>query len=291
MRLRWIAYAGAAGLAGFLALFLFLAWGKLAILMPAGAIAASERSLMLNAILLMLIVIVPVYMLTFFFAWHYRASNTRAAYEPEWEHSKIDELVWWAIPIEIVLVLGALTWTSTHELDPRRAIASEVAPLTIQVVSLDWKWLFIYPEEQIASVNEVAIPTNRPIKFLITADAPMNSFWIPQLGGQIYAMPGMVNTLYLAAGQAGKYKGLGANYTGEGFARMKFTARALDPAQYEAWTAAARQSTSTLSAETYAEIAHPSVGYPVTYYGSVLPDIYKSIVAKYMSPDMAEHKH
>jgi cytochrome o ubiquinol oxidase subunit 2 len=175
----------------------------IALLDPKGTVALAERGLMLHAVEFMLIVAVPVLTLLFFFAWRYRAGsghgNAQPAYTPNWEQARMDELIWWAIPFEIVLVLGALTWTSTHELDPRRPLDSNQPPLIVQVVALDWKWLFIYPEEQIATVNYLAIPVGRPVRFEITADAPMNSFWIPRLGGQIYAMSGMLTSLNLVA--------------------------------------------------------------------------------------------
>jgi cytochrome o ubiquinol oxidase subunit 2 len=291
MRRIW-PYAIAVSLAGFLTLLLILAHGKMTLLMPAGMVALGERTLMLNAVLLMLVVIIPVYILTFFFAWHYRAGNTTAKYEPEWEHSKMDELVWWAIPFEIILVLGALTWTSTHELDPRKPLdEAQGKPLEVQVVSLDWKWLFIYPNEHIASVGEAAVPLDRPVEFEVTADSPMNSFWIPQLGSQIYAMPGMINTLHLIANRPGDYEGLGANYTGDGFANMKFTVRAVNSEQFDAWIASTRQSGQTLSKERYTALAHPSEGYPITYFGNVEEGLYSSIVAKYTGSNSPTHQH
>ena len=210
--------------ASVLLVIVFLMHGETAALLaPKGFVADEELVLMKNVVLLMLIVAVPVLSLLFFFAWWYRAENTRAVYMPQWEHGPMSELVWWAIPIEIVLVLGAITWTSTHALDPYKALTVGGNPLTIQVVALEWKWLFIYPEQNIATVNVVYIPVNRPIEFQITADAPMNSFWIPELGGQIYAMTGMSTELNLIANQTGTFTGRSANYSGEGFARMSFT--------------------------------------------------------------------
>lgn len=291
-RMRW-SYLLALFLLGFLALLGFLSFGHAALLSPAGIIAASERTLMIHATLLMLIVIVPVLVLTFFFAWQYRAGNTKAVYQPEWEHSRMDELVWWAIPLEIVLVLGALTWTSTHELDPRKPLdeARGKPPITIQVVALDWKWLFIYPEERIATVNFVEIPVGRPIKFSLTADAPMNSFWIPQLGGQIYAMPGMINSLYLEADRAGDFSGGSANYSGDGFAKMKFTVRAVQLNEFDAWVSGVRQSPNYLSKDEYSRFAAPSENSAVAYYGRVDNNLYSSIVGKYKDFNSTTHQH
>lgn len=255
------------------------------VLEPAGVVALAERTLMINATLLMLIVVVPLFVLAAFVAWHWRAGNTKARYAPDWEHSKMDELVWWAIPFEIVLVLGALTWISTHELDPRKTLppaGGPTAPLVIQVVALEWKWLFIYPEQNIATVNILTLPVGRPVEFNITADAPMNSFWIPRLGGQIYAMTGMVMRLNLIADQAGVFAGGSANYSGSGFAHMRFAVHAVAPADFDAWVHTVASSSQTLNTTTYSALAHQSIlAQPQQY---VLPDtnLYNSIVGKFM---------
>lgn len=249
-----------------------------ALLNGKGLIAKQETALMLEATLLMLVVAVPVWGLLFFFAWRYRAGNTNAEYSPDWEHSKMDELIWWAIPLEIILVLAAITWSSTHALDPRKPLDSSVAPLTIEVVALPWKWLFIYPAQGIATVNFVEIPVNTPIDFKITADAPMNSFWIPQLGGQIYAMTGMTNDLQLIADETGDYEGLSANYSGEGFAKMRFTARSVPQVNFDAWVAEMRRASTTLDSASYVDLAKPGDPGPVYYYGAVEKDIFRVIL-------------
>ena len=251
-----------------------------AVLDPKGVIALAERGLMLNAVLLMLVVAVPVFILIFFFAWRYRAGNTKAKYLPNWEHGKMEELVWWAIPFEIVLILGALTWTSTHELDPPKPLPGGI-PLVVQVVALDWKWLFIYPEEDIASVNYVRFPLNKPTQFEITADAPMNSFWIPELGGQIYAMTGMVTTLNLMASEEGQFMGMSANYSGVGFAQMKFIAEAVRQEEYDAWVAEVKTSSSTLRWGAYNTLAKPSIAEWPAQYGSVELGLFDSIIMKF----------
>lgn len=250
-------------------LFVLTRGSSFPLLFPSGSIGVGERDLMVRATLLMLIVVVPVILLAIFIAWHYREGNKKAAYSPNWEQSKLEELVWWSIPLEIVLVLAALTWTSTHELDPVKHIPSEEPPYVIQVVALPWKWLFIYPEEGVASVNEVALPVHRSVEFDITADAPMNSFWIPALGGQMYAMTGMTTILHLEALEPGAYPGMSANYSGEGFAQMKFTARALSPTDFSAWVTQARTSREVFSEETYATLRKPSATGPVRYYSKV----------------------
>ncbi|HEV7121340.1 MAG TPA: ubiquinol oxidase subunit II [Candidatus Paceibacterota bacterium] len=239
------------------------------VLIPSGSIGAAERDLMLHAVALMLIVVVPVFILAIFIAWHYRAENKKAKYTPNWEHSRMEEFIWWAIPFEIVLVLSALTWSSTHALDPAKPLVSTQPPMVIQVVALPWKWLFIYPEQGVASLNEVALPVGRPVEFQITADAPMNSFWIPALGGQEYAMTGMTTDLHLMATQPGAYPGGSANYSGEGFAQMKFTARALNQADFNDWVARAQQSPAMLMPEDYAALRQPSAAGNVQYYGMV----------------------
>lgn len=250
------------------------------VLDPAGAIGVAERGLMIHAVEFMLIVAIPVYILLFFFAYWYRKGNTKAKYAPDVEHGKLEELVWWVIPLEIVLVLGALTWGSTHQLDPRRALEGE-APLQVQVVSLNWKWLFIYPEQGVATVNYLMMPVDRPVKFSITADGPMNSFWIPQLGGQIYAMTGMATTLNLVANEPGEYAGVAANYTGDGFAKMKFAAKAVPQAEFDAWVSDIKAASSTLSYDGYQELAAPStVG--AFHYAAVAPELFDAIMKQFM---------
>lgn len=266
-------------------------FGAFALLNPQGTIALAERGLMFNAVLFMLIVAVPVYILLFFFAWYYRAGNKKAIYVPDWEHSKMEELVWWAIPFEIVLILGALTWTSTHQLDPRKPLNINVAPLVVQVVALDWKWLFIYPEQNIATVNYLEIPVDRPVRFDVTADAPMNSFWIPQLGGQIYAMTGMVNSLNLVANKTGTFSGVSANYSGEGFAKMKFTVIASAQEEFELWVTKAKASSKILTHEAYETLAAPSVGDKAGYYAEVEENLYNTIVAKFNGKASAGRSH
>ena len=197
----------------------------------------------------------------------------------------MDELIWWAIPFEIVLILGALTWSSTHNLDPRKSLDSARGePLVVQVVALDWKWLFIYPEQEIATVNYFQIPVGRPVKFEITADAPMNSFWIPRLGGQIYAMTSMVNVLNLVADEVGTFAGGSANYSGEGFAQMKFIVQAVRQEDFDAWVAEVKTSPNILTHDQYEVLAEPSVAHEVTYYGGVDGDLFSTIVMNFMMP-------
>jgi cytochrome o ubiquinol oxidase subunit 2 len=252
----------------------------------AGTIAKKQHDLMTIAVLLMLLVIVPVIFLILLFAWRYRASNHSAKYLPNWDTSKIDEFVWWAIPFEIILVLAAITWTSTHELDPWKPLESDTPPITIQVVSLNWKWLFIYPEEGIATVNELEIPVNTPVNFELTADSPMNSFLIPQLGGQIMVMTGMVTKIHLDATETGVFYGTSANFSGEGFTGMNFPVRVVSREQYDNWITHVKQTVSPLNKSTYDELAKPTRNEPAKQFVLTEPKLFALIIGKYMHHDM-----
>ena len=265
-------------------LVLFLARGhQIAVLHPQGAIGLKERDLMITATLLMLIVVVPVFILLFYISWRYREENTKARYQPNWDGNRVLEFIWWALPIAIITTLGIITWTSSHELDPFKPIAGP-NPVNIQVVALQWKWLFIYPDQHFATVNYVELPVGRPINFSITSDAPMNSFWIPSLGGQVYAMSGMDMRLHLIADQAGDYRGVSANISGRGFAGMKFTAHAATEASYNQWMAQAKLSANNLDMQNYLKLAEPSENNKPTVYGKTEPNLYDRIVLKYMLP-------
>ncbi len=252
----------------------------MAILDPKGPIGADEKSIIILATLLMLIVVVPVIVMTIVFAWRYRASNTEAAYEPDWSHSTKIEAVVWAVPCLIILVLGTITWTSSHRLDPYRPIASDEAPLDVDVVSLDWKWLFIYPDQHIASVNELAIPAGRPVNFHLTSATVMNSFFIPRLGSQIYTMAGMETKLSLQADEPGDYRGISANYSGSGFSDMNFAARAMSESDFEAWVKNARGAGDALDEAAYRRLARPSERHEVAYYGDVPDSLFHDILNK-----------
>jgi cytochrome o ubiquinol oxidase subunit 2 len=230
----------------------------------------------------MLIVVIPVIVLTLWFAWHYRASNTKATYTPNWSYSHRIEAVVWGIPIVIIAILGWITWYSTHKLDPFKPLESDVKPLEIQVVALDWKWLFIYPEQHIAAVNEIAIPTNTPVHFKITSDSVMNVFFIPQLGSQIYAMAGMQSQLHLISNHDGVYDGLSANFSGAGFPDMEFRAHSGSKEEFDAWVKKAQASPDKLNADTYRELAKPTERHPVQFFSTVEPMLYASVLDKYM---------
>jgi cytochrome o ubiquinol oxidase subunit 2 len=274
------------GVVIFLALYLvnYMGTHNMGILNPKGIIAYAEKDLMFTAVFLMLIVVIPVFGMLFGFVWRYREGNTNknVKYTPEWSNNIVLEVIWWLIPSVIIVVLSVITWRSTHDLDPFRPLSPHLKPVTIQVVALNWKWLFIYPEEHIATVNYIAFPKDTPINFVITADAPMNAFWIPQLGTQIYAMPGMSAKLHLMADEAGDYQGVSSNFSGDGFSGMKFIAHATSEEEYKAWLANVRASTSTLTLATYKDIARASKDNPVMYYSSVIDSLYTDIIATYM---------
>lgn len=256
----------------------------IAVLNPRGLIAFKERSLMITATLLMLIVVIPVFILTFVISWRYRAGNTKAKYAPDWDHHRVLEFTWWAVPTAIIVGLAVITWQSSHELDPYKPLASDKKPITIQVVALQWKWLFIYPEQHIASVNMVEFPEGTPVNFEITSDAPMNSFWIPQLGGQIYAMSGMTTHLHLMADSPGSFDGSSANLSGAGFAGMKFTAKSVPRAEFDVWAKSVERSPRHLDHGVYQALAKPSQNNPPSYYSSVTEGLYDDVVMNYMTP-------
>jgi cytochrome o ubiquinol oxidase subunit 2 len=265
-------------------LFAFLATrGNLAVLSPAGTIASQQRSLLLTAVLLMCIVVVPVLAMTFFIAWKYREGNSSATYSPEFSDNAILETIWWGVPCIIIGVLAVITWNSSHTLDPFKLLNSAVKPITIQVIALQWKWLFIYPEQHIASINFFQFPADTPINFQITSDAPMNSFWIPQLGGQVYAMTGMTTQLHLMADKPGVYKGVSANLSGQGFAGMKFIAKSSSEQEFNQWVSSVSSSSPILSPESYKKLALPSEDNPVSTYTVPDKNLYTNTVMKFMS--------
>ena len=266
--LRWICASVAVLLSGC----------QLDVLSPKGDIGVHERSLIFTATGLMLLVVVPVIVLTLWFAWRYRASNTKATYAPKWAHSNAIEAVMWGIPCVIIAILAWITWTSTHKLDPYRPLASKVKPVTIQAVSLDWKWLFIYPDYGVASVNQIAFPVDVPVKFEITSGTVMNAFFIPRLGSQVYAMAGMQTQLHLIAREQGSYEGLSSNYSGAGFSDMHFKAIATSAQGFKDWIGKARAVPATLDASAYQSLLKPSERVPVSYYGSVAPGMFAHIL-------------
>lgn len=254
---------------------------------PSGDIASQQADLIVSSTVLMLLIIVPVIVLTLIFAWRYRESNTEATYSPDWDHSTRLELVIWGAPLLIIIALGALTWISTHKLDPwrplqridaQRPVDSKTKPLVVQVVALDWKWLFLYPEQGIATVNELAAPVDRPIQFRITSSTVMNSFYIPALAGQIYAMPGMETKLHAVINRAGVYDGFSANFSGDGFSHMRFKFHGLSDAGFERWVESHRAAKDELNRAVYLQLEQPSAREPVRRFGRVDPKLFDAVL-------------
>jgi len=248
------------------------------VLDPQGPIAAVERQILFNALGIMLAIVIPTILATLGVAAWFRASNKRARYRPNFEYSGRLEVLVWAIPAMTVLLVGGVAWVGAHDLDPRKPIASSVKPVKVQVVSLDWKWLFIYPDQGIASVNHLTIPTATPISFELTSSGVMNSFFVPQLGSQIYTMPGMTTGLNFQADHPGNYRGLSAQYSGDGFADMRFTVDAVPPERFAEWVDATRSAGPVLDKESYDDLAKPSKAVAPFTYRSTIPDLFDGIV-------------
>jgi cytochrome o ubiquinol oxidase subunit II len=255
---------------------------------PKGPIGEAERFVILAAIVLMLIVVIPVFIMAFWFPRKYRASNTESNYMAKWSHSAKIEFFMWAIPFAIVTVLSILAWNSTHSLDPYKPIRSADKHINIEAVSLDWKWLFIYPDENIATVNQITFPVNVPVSFKLTSDTVMTSFFIPQLGSQIYAMAGMQTRLHLLADKPGIYAGHNQQFSGRGYAGMHFKANVVSREEFQSWVQTIRQSPETLDLESYEKLAKPSVGDTVTYFSSVKTDLFEYILRKF-DPTWGKH--
>ncbi|MCW6507589.1 ubiquinol oxidase subunit II [Lichenifustis flavocetrariae] len=257
------------------------------VLNPAGDMAVRERDLIIASTGLMLLIVLPVMLVTLLFAWRYRASNTTAKYDPDFHHSTQLEVLIWTAPLLIIIALGALTWISTHVLDPfrplrridaTRPVASEVRPLTIEVVALDWKWLFFYPDQGVAAVNELAVPVDRPINFKITSATVMTSFFVPSLAGQIYAMAGMETRLHAVANRPGDYDGFAAQYNGAGFSHMGFKVHGTSTKDFDAWIDKLKGVGKILDQEAYLDLAKPTESEPVHYYSSVQDGLYGKIL-------------
>jgi cytochrome o ubiquinol oxidase subunit 2 len=272
---------------GLAALLMPLAGCNAIVMKPHGDIAVQQSQLIVTATWLMLLIIVPVIALTLFFAWRYRQSNASATYAPDWDHSTRLELLIWGAPLLIIIALGAITWISTHKLDPyrpleridaQRPLPAGVKPLVVNVDSLDWKWLFIYPEQGIATVNEVAAPVDRPIEFRITSSTVMNAFYVPALAGMVYSMPAMVTKLNAVINRAGSYEGLSSNYSGAGFSGMRFQFLGLSEGDFAAWVASNRKSGEALTRAAYLQLERPSEKDPVRRYGKVEDGLYQAIL-------------
>ena len=248
------------------------------VLDPKGPIAFAERTILFNSLGIMLAIVVPAILAILAIAFWFRASNSRARHLPEWDYSGRLEMLVWSIPAMTVLLLGGIAWIGSHDLDPRQPIPSAAKPLTVQVVSLDWKWLFIYPYQGIASVNRLTVPAGTPISFELTSSGVMNSFLVPQLGSQVYTMAGMVTRLQLQADSPGTYPGLSAQFSGDGFADMRFDVEALPQDKFDEWVAATRSGGETLDAQSYAELVRPSKAVAPFTFHAVAPGVFATIV-------------
>ena len=264
-----------------------LAVGYPGVLHPSGLIALAERRVIIVTFLLSGIVIIPVFFFLFYFALKYRAGTpaAEAVHEPNWDHDNWRaEALWWFVPAVIILLLSMIAWQSSHALDPYQRIQSDVPPVTVEVVALDWKWLFIYPQLGIASLNQLELPSGTPVHFILTADAPMNSFWVPRLSGQIMVMPGMSTELNILASSTGRFDGQSANISGDGFSGMTFTTTVVAPKEFDAWVANVRKGSDPLTQDGYAQLRKPSQYVTPATYSSVAGNLYDSIMMQYMAP-------
>jgi cytochrome o ubiquinol oxidase subunit II len=261
------------------------------VLDPKGPIAAAEWQILLDSLGIMLAIVIPTIVATLGAAYWFRSSNKRARYLPDFAYSGRLEVLVWSIPAMTVLLVGGVAWVGSHELDPRKTIASAANPIRVQVVSLDWKWLFIYPDQGIATVNQLTIPVGSPVSFELTSSGVMNSFFAPQLGSQIYTMAGMATHLQLQADHVGTYRGLSAQYSGAGFADMRFTVEAVPAESFAQWVDATRSAGPLLDAQAYADLAKPSAAVAPFSYRAVSPDLFNGILRSAMQPDPRRLTH
>lgn len=273
--------------AGVIGITLVLASENTLVFHPKGIIAESQLELIITNIILMLVIIVPTYLLLFYVVWKYCLSGQKTKYDPDHTFGAMGELLMWGLPTLVVIVMSVVTWEATHKLNPYKPIESDVKPLVVQVVALDWKWLFIYPELGIATLNYLGIPEKTPIHLNLSADGtPMNSFWIPQLSGQIYSMTGMNTQLFLMANGTGNYTGRAVEINGEGYASMTFAAKSTSQADFEKWVAEVKKSSFHLTKEAYKELVPPSINQSILFFSDVEEDLYQKIIDKYMFPTM-----
>jgi cytochrome o ubiquinol oxidase subunit 2 len=254
------------------------------ILNPAGPVGAGDRLVLIDALAIMLVIVIPTILCTLAFAWHYRATNRRATYAPHWAYSGRLELLVWAIPALTVLFLGGVAWVGSHDLDPAKPLVSRQAPLEVDVISLDWKWLFIYPAEHIASINRLVLPVGTPVHFRLTSATVFNVFFVPQLGSEIYAMNGMVTELNLEADRPGTYLGLAAHFNGDGFSDMNFHTEALSPEQYSQWVATVQANGPMLDEGAYRELLRQSSNVAPYTYHAVTPGLFEAIASGHLPP-------
>jgi cytochrome o ubiquinol oxidase subunit 2 len=254
------------------------------VLDPQGPIGSGNRTILLNSLAVMLVIVVPTMIALLLFAWRYRASNKSARYDPEFTYSGRIELIVWSIPTLTILFLGGLIYYGSYQLDPARPIASDRQPLVVQVVALDWKWLFIYPDQQVATINQLVIPAATPVHFMLTSASVMNTFFVPQLGSMIYVMNGMQSDLHLQADRPGTYYGQSAHFSGDGFSDMNFQVRAVPPEEFGNWASQTRNGEGVLNASTYEELTRQSQDVPAAAFGHVQPGLFEAVVRQSLPP-------
>jgi cytochrome o ubiquinol oxidase subunit 2 len=281
-----------AGARGFLTLLapVVLTGCHAAVLDPGGPVGLADKTILIDSLGIMLAIVVPTIVATFGFAWWFRASNHRATYLPDWEYSGRIELIVWSIPALVIILLGGVAWIGAHELDPAEPVApaetssNDTPPLEVQAVSLDWKWLFIYPNQRIASVNELVLPAAVPVHFALTSGSVMNAFFVPRLGSMIYTMNGMTTQLNLRADAPGSFRGLSSAYSGDGFSDMHFAVRAVPADQFAAWIATARETGPALDADSYAALARQSTDVRPFTFRTADPGLFQQIVTRELPP-------
>jgi len=255
-----------------------------AVLDPQGPVGLAERTILIDSLVIMLAIVLPTIAATACFAWWFRAGNTRAAYRPHWAYSGQIELIVWGIPLLTIMLLGGVAWVGSHALDPAVKLPSKVPPLQVQAVSLDWKWLFIYPDQRVASVNQLFVPAGVPVHFTLTSASVMNAFFVPSLGSMIYTMNGMATQLNLQADRAGTLSGLSSHYSGDGFSGMHFAVRALPPDRFASWVQATRDNGPVLDDAAYGQLEQQSQDVRPFTYGGVAPDLFRRIVSQALPP-------
>jgi cytochrome o ubiquinol oxidase subunit 2 len=252
---------------------------------PVGPVAAQEKQLLINSTAIMLAIIIPTMIATVGVAWWFRRGNTKATYRPDWEYSGAVEMVVWGIPILTVMLLGGIAWIGSHDLEPSKPLKSDKPPLNVEVVSLDWKWLFIYPDQGIATVNQLVVPAGTPVSYRLTSATVWNVFWVPQMGTMIYTMPRMTTRLNLQADKPGSFTGVSGHFSGDGFPGMQFQVQSLPPDQFAMWAQGARGQGPMLDVRSYAELSKPSSYVKPMTYGAVAPALFDSIVANRVPPN------
>ena len=256
----------------------------MSVLDPAGPVGTAQKTILINSLVIMLLIVVPTIVATLAFAWWFRAGNPRARRRPDWAYSGQVELVTWSVPVLVILFLGGIAWIGSHDLEPSRPLASDQKPIEVQVVSLDWKWLFIYPAEGVASVNEIVVPAGRPIAFSLTSASVMNAFFVPRLGSMIYTMNGMTTRLHLQADREGSFEGLSSHFSGDGFAGMRFQLRAVAGEAFDRWVEQARRSPDALDRPAYEALARQSRDVAPANFRGVEPGLFEAIVRQAIAP-------